>query len=231
MRDRRPQTRWLTYDEIRNLASEFRRRHSADEEVCDIEHVVEFRLGMHIIPCPELHHLWGISGYLTSDLTAIVVDENCLLYHEPTLRYTLAHEVAHLELHADLWEALHYGTPQQFIDVTTSAMSDEQYKGVEWQANAFAGLVLLPGERLRPVFEREAEAVRRASSSVEIEDHQTKFDVCLDVLCQNVGEHFVVHPVVVGVRADYDGLTDALAEAMFGTGHGVQTRGRLLERP
>jgi hypothetical protein len=231
MRNQRPQTKWLKYDEIRGMANEFRRRHQVDEEVCDIERVVEFGLGLHIIPRPGLRHLWGIDGYLTSDMTAIVVDDKCLQFYEATLRYTLAHEVAHLELHADLWQGLRYDTPEQFIEVITSVMSDDQYKGVEWQANAFAGLVLLPGERLRPVFQQAAETIYQATSSVEVKDNQTKFDVCLDVLCQDVGEHFVVHPVVVGVRADYDGLTDELADTMFGRGHRVQTRGRLLERP
>jgi len=215
------------------MANAFRHRFDADEMVCPIERIADVDLGLDIIPVENLYRQFGesrSSGYMTQDRTAIVVDDYCCHHMEETYRFTLAHELAHLELHEDWWEQCAFNSPEDWRRAIQSGATDAEYRGIEWQANAFAGLVLVPREFLQPLFEREGSRCAEILGRHEGHDRQTSFDIALEDMCDRVSQEFAVHPVTVGVRADYDGLTDALAARLFGDNHGTITRGRLLER-
>lgn len=221
---------WIDYETLRQRADEFRRRFDVTEVVCPIERIAEFGLGLDIIPVPDLHTNRDISGYLTADRSAIMVDAYCCDHREGTFRYTLAHELAHLELHADLWERLRFENAAEWRDAIASVLTDEQYSAIEWQANAFAGLVLVPGSLLCSLFEEEVPSIVETAAQYRGSQPQTCFDVCLQVICERMARRFVVHPLTVGVRCDYDGLSDEFAVRLLGPPHGLVTRGRLHER-
>ncbi len=113
--DESPNIEWITEKDLSKRVEAFRQRFNAEakqgreqlqvgEYYFPIEHVVEFGLELDIVPVPGLYKRLGgaISGYLTSDKTAIFVDQECLENRLGTYRYTLAHEAAHLELHSDV---------------------------------------------------------------------------------------------------------------------------------
>ena len=216
----------IDYGDLKQRAEEFRRRFDNDEIVFPIESIVEFQLGLDIVPVPDLHKRVSTSGYLAQDRSEIMVDEYCLKHREGTYRYTLAHEVAHLELHGDLWQRLSFRDAIEWREVFTSALTDAEYGAIEWQANVFAGLVLVPEHHLRVVFDRHAASILELAKQYQGADQQTCFDVSFQVLSERMAEEFVVYPLTVGVRCDYDGLSDEFASQMFGPDHEIVARRR-----
>jgi len=64
-----------------------------------IEEIAEFKLGVNIIPIPNLQKTFEVEGFISSDLQNIYVDQ-FILYERPTrYRFTLAHEIGHIFLH------------------------------------------------------------------------------------------------------------------------------------
>ena len=68
---------YLPYNELRRLAAEFLQEHHPSGEVpVPIEGIVEFRFNIDIVPTPGLHDEFEIDSYITSDLSAIHIDDN-----------------------------------------------------------------------------------------------------------------------------------------------------------
>jgi hypothetical protein len=59
----------LSYDDVRRRADEFLARHHSSGTIpVPIEEIVEFDLGMDIVPTLGLHQLLDVDGFSTSDL-------------------------------------------------------------------------------------------------------------------------------------------------------------------
>lgn len=93
-------------------------------------------------PIPRLHQARGIEGYLTADLEGICFDQRLLeSSNRGRYRFTLAHEVGHLALHKELFKTFHDdGEWKEWH----KKLVTHQISGAEYQANVFAGLVLMP---------------------------------------------------------------------------------------
>jgi len=220
---------WMTYEELRKRADAFRSKHQVASMACPIELIVE-RLGLDIVPVRDLYRNFDISAYLTADMSAINVDMYCTECREATYRFALAHEMAHLELHSELWHQLSFQSVTEWPTAVCTLLTGEEYKGVEWQAEAFAGLVLVPQDHLRTVFEGQVEDIVERAKAYSGVSPQICFDICFKVLCERVADQFVVDPIVVGVRCDYDKLSDEFAARLFGDEHGLETTHRHVRR-
>ena len=123
---------FLAYDEIARHAEDFLREHASAEEIpVDIESIVEFRLGMDIVPVPGLQRDHGIEGYISRDMGSIHVDEGVLINVPVRYRYTLAHEVGHLVLHSELLKDDANGAVDEW--------SKSDYDRMEFQGYCFGG--------------------------------------------------------------------------------------------
>lgn len=66
----------LSYDDLRPRAGDFlRTHHPAGTIPVPIEEIIEFQLGMDIIPVSGLHDAFGVDGFIAGDLRSITVDE------------------------------------------------------------------------------------------------------------------------------------------------------------
>lgn len=91
---------FLSYDDLRRRAGDFlRTHHPAGEIPVPIEEIVEFHLGMDIIPVSGLHDAFEADGDIAGDLKSITVDVFVFRRRPTRYRFTLAHEVAHAVLH------------------------------------------------------------------------------------------------------------------------------------
>lgn len=80
-------------------------------------------------------------------------------------------------------------------------MPEESRGWYEWQGYAFAGLLLVPAERLKARVEEAVEKARRESFDaldLEVEAHR-------DFVAEWVGRRFDVSAEVIVRRGDYDG--------------------------
>jgi hypothetical protein len=190
----------LSYEDLRGAADRFLAGHGAEDAVpVPIEEIVEFGLGINIIPLPGLHEGHEIDGFLSADMTAISVDLHIFESHPTRYRFTLAHEVGHLVLHG---KALKAAAPASIADWRTFVreLAEPNREWLEWQAYAFAGLVLAPRESL----DRAYRAARQAADEAGF-DLDRNLEVAKQYVATSIGKVFAVSAAVVEKRLGYDG--------------------------
>jgi len=116
-----------------------------------MELIIERGLHLHIIPHHGIRQLNKIDAYLKSDLTGIVVDIAQYMdpqgRYENRLRFSFAHEIGHFVLHKYAYQEFSIDSSKDYYDFVMN-FPEGEYKSFEWQANEFAGNLLVPRNRL-----------------------------------------------------------------------------------
>jgi len=134
----------LSYEAIRKRADEFLARHHPTGEIpVPIEEIVDLKLRMDIIPIPGLRFSHDIDGFTSSDLKAISVDDQAASNYPCRYRFTLAHELGHVVLHAPLYEEHSFSAISEWKDFV-AGIPEVEYGWLEYQANAFAAWYSFP---------------------------------------------------------------------------------------
>lgn len=197
----------LSYDDIRALAERFLDKYHASRAIpVPIAEIVEFDLAMDIIPVLGLRAEIDVDAFLSSDGDRVFMDEGAIRNSVPRFRFSLAHEVGHYWLHDEFYQR-----------VTISSVSDWKvaqqkialdYRWFEFQANSFAGLVLVPTARVRAEFDRSvAEAIARGLSAADIQEHPVRAR-----FVQGLADRFEVSAATMERRLEKDSL---LAELLI----------------
>ena len=156
--------RYIKKEEIRNISEEFRSTYWKSTSVpIDMESIIERDLRLDIIPRHGISQLDKIDAYLKSDLTGIVVDITQYMdpqsRYENRLRFSFAHEIGHFVLHKYIYEEFRIDTPEEYSDFVMN-FPEAEYRSFEWQANEFAGSLLVPRNRLLEEIERCKEMLK-----------------------------------------------------------------------
>lgn len=193
---------FLTYDDIRAEADRFLQEYNPrDQYPLPIEEIVEFDLSMGVIPLEGLKADVGVDAFLTNDLETIYADE-WVMKHAPTrYRFSLAHEIGHYWLHDELYQESTIESVADWTRVQT-AIGEDDYKWFEWQANCFAGLVLVPAIPLKSAFQDVADRLINAGVPVrQIDHHPTRAAVV-----RELAKQFTVSEQPMEIRLEHDGL-------------------------
>jgi len=135
---------FLTYESVNSKAGDTLRSVNWDERIpVDVESIVEFALGIEIVPVRGLKDRYAVDGFLTLDLARIAVDEYILERHPTRYRFTLAHEVGHMVLHGSIFSSLLIASTQEWLSFYVG-LDDHDYGWFERQAYWFAGSLLVP---------------------------------------------------------------------------------------
>ena len=104
---------------------------------------------LNIEPEHNLLSELDIDAYLKVDLTGIIVDHDCYMNEKfiKRLRFSLAHEIGHLFLHKDIYSSFSIVDSSAWKEFMKN-IPDWEYGFFEYQANEFAGRVLVPRKRL-----------------------------------------------------------------------------------
>ena len=143
----------------------------------------------------------SIDGFITSDLTRIYVDSHVYQHNANRTRFTLAHELAHYWLHDELYQ-------ETVIDSVLGwrrfqeNMPEEEYWWFEWQANALAGLILVPSDLLGTTFNQATAAALDSGLSEKV----LFSEVGKPFILQRLSDTFLVSEQVVEIRLDKDSL-------------------------
>lgn len=135
--------KWLDKSEIWERADQFRSTYWEEDTLpVEVEEITELKLKLNIIPYKDLVRLADIDAYLNRDLTGITVDHDRFLNekYQNRLRFSFAHELGHLILHKDIYAAEHIESIEDWKRVILS----RDYSPFEFQANEFAGRLLVP---------------------------------------------------------------------------------------
>ena len=186
----------LSYDQVRAKANAFLDDyHPSFEAPVPIEEIVEFDLSMSIIPLVGLKQEIGVDAFLTNDLNHIYLDEWVMQFAPTRARFSLAHEVAHWWLHDSLYKEATITSVAEWKELV-NRIDAEAYKWFEWQANAFAGLVLVPEQSLRRAFARKS----REAAQLGVPLHRLEEYPARAALGRSLAGEFDVSEQVMEIR-------------------------------
>ena len=191
----------LSYSDLRRRAGDFlRTHHPAGTIPVPIEEIVEFRYRMDIIPVPGLQDAFEVDGFISSDLKTITVDASMQKHRPGRYRFTLAHELAHAVLHRRIFLANRFGRVEDWKRFQRDL--DEADRGwLEYQAYAFAGLILVPTESLLAEYQKALRVAGRAGLSL-----QSAGEVARPYIANWLARRFDVSSQVVEKRLNKDDL-------------------------
>lgn len=191
----------LSLADLRKRAVDFLAKFPARSTIpIDIDGIVDIELGISVFPIPGLHRLCDTDAFISSGCTRITVDEFVYFHRENRFRFSLAHEIGHLVLHGDALSVCRIDDIDEYLRFR-AAIDVTEFSVMERQANAFAGLVLVPGPAL---WNRFQEAKRKAAlAGVSLDKHYT---AGMDYVSDNLARQFRVSRQVMDIRLKEDGF-------------------------
>ncbi len=196
----------LSYHEVRTYAEEFLDEFHPDRSVpTPIEEIVEFDFEMDIIPIPGLKPEVGVDAFLASDLESISVDEDVMTHLKFRYRFSLAHELGHYWIHDDLYQSVNVQTVTDWKAVQKEI--GDHYFFFEYQANSFAGLILVPPAALKSRFTRRVEEAKaKGLRAADLLRHPLR-----QRLAEGLAGEFEVSDQTMTIRLEKDGLLPPLS--------------------
>lgn len=174
-----------------------------DSMPIDIELIVE-KIGLEIIPMdlPD-----NVDAYLKLDCTGIVVNET-YFYNERSInrfRFSIAHELGHFILHREIIKNLHFNSIEEYYDFLDN-IPRKTYSYFEYQANEFAGRLLVPIHKLK----NSLNQIIESNSNEEFEQNfNLDSEQVLAGLNPYICEEFGVSEQVIDIRIKREGLLNS----------------------
>lgn len=159
---------FLSENEIANIANNFRDKyHGGKSSPINVIDILEFDLGIKIIPSPGLESRCNTDAFITRSWENILVDQRKLdnEAYDKRLNFSLAHELGHYILHKDLYELLEIEDIEDFYKIIECPSGI--YKRIEAQANMFAGRLLVPAEELKIEINKLTDKIKQGIIEVE----------------------------------------------------------------
>jgi Zn-dependent peptidase ImmA (M78 family) len=197
--------KWIDKKDLWSIADDVRKTYWAEGTLpINIEKIVEFRLDLLIKPKHGLLSSIDMDAYLEMDLTAIVVDYDSYMNEKNAnrLRFSFAHELGHFFLHKEVFAAFDLVDPAAWKYFILNVPENE-YSNFEWQANEFAGRLLVPHSNL-------VDAITQASNIIKeknlIDYLENDPDAVLSSISPMICKPFGVSADVIKRRVEREGL-------------------------
>jgi len=133
---------WTEADRIRPLLG------SGDQVPVEVEEML-WKVGLKLEPIHSLKTAGDVVALLRGDLTTIIVDSDDYMDERMIgrVRFSIAHELGHFILHADVYREIAHASVEDWIDFV-QRVPEDQWGFMEQQAYEFAGRLLVPRDRL-----------------------------------------------------------------------------------
>ena len=198
---------YLDHKIIDKKAKEFLDRYNPDSIIpTPIEEIVEFDLHLNIIPLPDLLTIYDVDAFTSRDLKAITVDEGQSIRYPNRYRFSLAHEVGHIVLHSELFKRAQYNSNKEYLSFYNTLLPEESDK-LEYQANYFAGSILVPFELLKQIFSAGITKLKE-EAGYESSEQLMNSPEFLSYISTWIGRRFEVSKGTIIRRLRYSGLID-----------------------
>ncbi|MEQ9218903.1 MAG: ImmA/IrrE family metallo-endopeptidase [Cyclobacteriaceae bacterium] len=199
----------LTWKKIREEVEDFRSRYSRIQEVpIEIEELIEFDLGLEIIPKHGLKASADVEAFLSKDMQTIFVDNEAYMNssYSGRLRFTLAEEIGHLVLHRHIYEeGVKYESEEEFIEAINE-IDSEDLDWIERQAREFAGRLIVPVHILIDEIKKLEDKIETFHERYHGEDRIE--DLAIEAVSKIICAKFGVSWEVVRRRINNEGLID-----------------------
>ncbi|MBL7555795.1 MAG: ImmA/IrrE family metallo-endopeptidase [Bdellovibrionaceae bacterium] len=141
---------FLPPEEIEAKVQEFLQEYHPDNMLpIPIEEIIDLKMGIHIVPTPDMMAVSGVDAVTSHDLKQINIDHEQFEKKPNRARFTLAHEVGHIVLHKDFIDAQNF---KEEAEWRTFVLNDLHRDPMEVQANIFAAYLLMPSDHLEKEF-------------------------------------------------------------------------------
>jgi len=191
---------FLKYKQIQSIVSKFSKRYNPDNVIpVPVEEILDNSLKINIISVPSLRDN-GVDAHLSCDLTDIYVDEYIYCKQYRRYRFILAHELAHIILHSDIFKSAVFHNHEEYLSFVNS-IDQEQHTWLEQQANAFAGLLLVPPKPLEEKFSQCIAILKAEKQKISLSDPLTK-----EYMAGWISEYFEVSAMTIAIRLERDKL-------------------------
>lgn len=191
--------RWIDKQDLWKIADGVRNQYWPEGILpVDTENIVEFQIKLGIEPIHGLFQTIGMDAYLKGDLSAIVVDYDFYMNEKYSnrMRFSFAHELGHLFLHRYVYSEFDFTSPAEWQDFILN-IPEKEYGNFEWQANEFAGRLLVPYIELHKALD---DALRKLENS-NLRQYLIKDpDAVLSGISPSVCRHFGVSAEVIEKR-------------------------------
>lgn len=167
---------YISNEEIAIRASSFLKKyHPTLNCPIPIEPIADSTLGLFILPLKNLESVCEVDGYISGDFTTISIDQRVYETQEDRARFTIAHELGHLELHKEIYESRRIKNTQEFIEFQNN-LNQKEWRMLEIQAHLFAEAILFPKEKFDLEVENSVLALGGLDNIV-VQDIQTIINV------------------------------------------------------
>lgn len=194
-------------DEINSDVEDFLRIYNPSGTIpVPIEEIIEFQLKIDIIPVPGLKDSFekeglDIDAFISSDFRNITVDRYVQEKFSNRYRFTLAHEIGHMQLHRYLSTQFRFNNIGEWLSTINQIPIGER-EIVEWQADEFAGLILVPRAVLRDEFKK---ALKEVEKIIKIPFDKDP-NLIMDLSIISLASKFAVSKGVVRIRLGRENL-------------------------
>ena len=185
---------FVSNDVILKKANKFREKHWNEGVPVDIEHIIEIKLGLDLIPIVDLQKTLGIEALILASWKSIYVDANTFENERYVnrFRFSLAHEIAHYVLHKRIYESYGINSPELYYEFI-GEIPERQYGYFEIQAQKFANRLLVPRDRLKIEKEKAISSIPNSDELMGVTDNLLNSYVAIPIsevfgVCQQVIE-------------------------------------------
>ncbi len=149
------QAPYISKEEIWRKADQFRQNYWPQQTIpVDVYDIIEFGLDIEIRPVKNLRQTGDTDALLLGNLSTIIIDSDDFYDDrmQNRVRFSLAHELGHLVLHADVFRNLQHSSIDEWIKFM-QCLPEREYDWIEFHAYEFAGRLLVPSQMLRVEFD------------------------------------------------------------------------------
>jgi len=199
---------WIEPDDIRSYADNFRQRCLQTDEIpVDIELIIERYLKIQYVFLDDLEKDCNMVGFISRDFKYIYIDKDLFkdtryLYR---VRFTLAHEAGHYELHRGIFSQLeikNFGEWKKFRKAINNLVQSK----FEWQASEFAGRLLVPKMRLVDAVKNRRTQIAKLQESMGT----TNAQFLAALIAQLINDKFQVSTESMIIRIIRENIFDIL---------------------
>lgn len=199
--------RFMSLEEIQSqVDSFFSEYYPAGIIPIPVEEIIDIKMGINIIPIPGLRDAYSSEGFLSNDLQSIWVDEYAASHYDARFRFTSAHELGHLVLHREFYESVQFESTEQWLEIVGS-LSEKDHGRFEFQANEFAGRLLVPRDVLIERMHSRAAQLREKGISIE-----ELMDQSWEFIYDDIADDFQVSGGVIQRRVNKENLLNLFRE-------------------
>lgn len=193
---------YITPGDVERRATEFLDQHHPRRTFpVPVDVIAESAFGIHLTPCTGLDEVAEAHGFITSDLSEIIIDRgvwDCPVQHR--FMSTIAHELGHLVMHADLYRSLSFSTVEEYVAFRRDT-DPADLNWLEKHANWFMGRVLAPSREIRQFYEERIEQCARRGLAVTPPDQAV-----VEFVVRGLAQHVQVSEGLARIRLGQEEL-------------------------